>query len=275
MRGTSGASLAAAQERFEPVLRSAGADAQALGEQLFAVVSALDESGPLRRSLADPSRTGDDKAALVARVLSGGTAGGFDERVVDLVTGLARSRWSSDADLVDSLERLGLDAVLASAESRGVLETVEDELFRLTRALVGQREARQVLSDPSTSPERRAALVDALLAGKVDGVTQALARRATTTLRGRRFVATLLWFGEVAAERRKRLVASVVSGTVLTQAQQSRLGALLESAYGRAVQLNVTVDPTVIGGLRIQVGADVVDSTVLSRLADARRRLAG
>jgi len=33
------------------------------------------------------------------------------------------------------------------------------------------------------------------------------------------------------------------------------------------------VEPAVLGGLRIQVGADVVDSTVLSRLADARRRL--
>jgi F-type H+-transporting ATPase subunit delta len=271
MRGTSGASLAGAQERFEPVLRSAGADAQALGEQLFAVVGALDESGPLRRSLADPSRTADDKAALVARVLSDG----FDERVVDLTSGLARSRWSSDADLVDALERLGLDALLASAESRDALETVEDELFRLTRALVGQREARQVLSDPSSAPERRAALVDALLAGKVDPVTQVLARRATTTLRGRRYAATLTWYGEVAAERRRRLVASVASGSVLTEAQESRLSALLERAYGRPVQLNVTVDPTVIGGLRIQVGADVVDSTVLSRLADARRRLAG
>lgn len=271
MRGTSGASLAAAQERFEPVLRSAGADAQALGEQLFAVVGALDGSGPLRRSLADPSRNEDDKAALAARVLSAG----FDERVVDLVSGIARARWSSDTDLVDALERLGLDAVLASAEARDSLEDVEDELFRFTRALVGQREARQVLSDPTSSPERRAALVDALLAGKVDPVSQVLARRATTTLRGRRYVATLTWYGEVAAQRRRRLIASVITGSVLTAAQESRLSALLERAYGRPVQLNVTVDPTVVGGLRIQVGADVVDATVLSRLADARRRLAG
>ncbi len=271
MRGTSGASLAAAQERLEPVLRAAGTDAQALGEQLFAVVAALDESGALRRSLADPSRSGEDKARLAAAVL----AGGFDERVVDLVSGLARARWSSDADLVDAVERLGLDAVLASAEARGALETVEDELFRLTRALLGQREARQVLSDRTTASERRAALVDALLEGKVDPVTQALARRATTTLRGRRFVPTLAWYGDVAAERRKRLVASVTSGSVMNAEQEQRLGAILERAYGRPVQLNVTVDPTVIGGLRIQVGADVVDSTVLSRLADARRRLAG
>lgn len=271
MRGTSAASLAAAQERLEPVLRAAGADAQALGEQLFTVVSALDSSGALRRSLADPSRDGEDKAGLVRSLL----AGGFDERVVDLVSGMARARWSSDADLVDALERLGVDALLASAEARGALETVEEELFRLTRALVGQREARQALSDPMTDPERRTALVDALLQGKVDPVTHTLARRATTALRGRRFVPTITWYGEVAAERRERLVASVTSGTVLSAGQEQRLGAILERAYGRPVQLNVTVDPTVIGGLRIQVGADVVDSTVLSRLADARRRLAG
>lgn len=270
MRGTSGASLAAAQERFEPVLRSAAHEATVLGEQLFTVVTALDESGALRRSIADPSRDGDDKARLVAGLL-----GGFDERVVDLLSGVARSRWSSEADLVDAVERLGLDAVLAAAESRGVLETVEDELFRLTRALVGQREARQVLSDESVAPDRRTALVDTLLEGKVDEVTLALVRRATTTLRGRRFVPTLVWYGDVAAERRRRLVASVTSGSVLSASQEQRLEAILERAYGRPVQLNVTVDPAVVGGLRIQVGADVVDSTVLSRLADARRRLAG
>ncbi|MBE1874852.1 F0F1 ATP synthase subunit delta [Myceligenerans pegani] len=270
MRGTSGASLAAAQERFEPVLRAAGADALTLGEQLFAVVEALDESGALRRSLSDPSRAGEDKAGLVAGLL-----GRFDGRVVDLLSGMVRSRWSGEADLVDGIERLAVDATLAAAESRGVLETVEDELFRVTRVLVGQREARQALSDTTTDAARRRALVDALLGGKVDPVTQALAQRATAHPRGRRFVAALTWYGEVAAERRRRLVAMVTSATVLTQAQMDRLGAILERSYGRAVQLNVTVDPVVVGGLRIQVGADVVDSTVLSRLADAQRRLAG
>ncbi|MFD2028180.1 F0F1 ATP synthase subunit delta [Promicromonospora aerolata] len=270
MRGSSGASLKAAQERFEPVLRAAGADALTLGEQLLTLVSALDESAALRRSLADPSREGEAKAGLVAGLLSG-----FDERVTDLVSGLVRSRWASDGDLGEAVERLGLDAVLASAEARGALETVEDELFRLARSLDGQREAKQILSDASTAPERRVALVDALVADKVDTVTQRLAQRATSSLRGRRFVQTLGWFGEVAAERRKRLVASVTSATMLTREQEQRLGALLERSYGKPVQLNVTVDPAIVGGMRIQVGADVVDSTVLSRLADASRRLAG
>ena len=67
----------------------------------------------------------------------------------------------------------------------------------------------------------------------------------------------------------------MTAGAVLSAAQRERLGAILEQAYGSEVQLNVTVDATVLGGLRIQIGSDVIDSTVLSRLDDARRRLAG
>ena len=55
MRGTSLASLTAAQERFAPVLTAAGKQAADLGEQLFAVVDALDSSGSLRRTLSDPA----------------------------------------------------------------------------------------------------------------------------------------------------------------------------------------------------------------------------
>jgi len=53
-----------------------------------------------------------------------------------------------------------------------------------------------------------------------------------------------------------------------------RLTALLGRAYGRPVQLNVSVDPEVVGGIRVVVGDEVVDATVLSRLDDVRRRLA-
>ncbi|WP_345711686.1 F0F1 ATP synthase subunit delta, partial [Kineococcus glutinatus] len=42
-----------------------------------------------------------------------------------------------------------------------------------------------------------------------------------------------------------------------------------------AVRLNVDVDPDVLGGLRVKVGDEVIDGTISSRLAEARRRLAG
>ncbi|SDD54298.1 ATP synthase F1 subcomplex delta subunit [Sanguibacter gelidistatuariae] len=271
MRGTSLASLHAAQDRLEPVLAAAGEQAHTIGDQLFAVVDALDASGALRRSLADPSRPAQDKADLARSLL----VKAFDPRTVEIVEGLARARWSSERDLADAVDTLGITAYLASAQARGVLEAVESELFRITRELVGQREVRQALSDSSTDPARRIKLVDDILVGKADPVTIAICRRATGIPRGERFVPALVRVGGIAAARRNRIVASVTSGTELSQAQLDRLAALLESAYGSAVQIDLTVNPEVVGGLRIQIGSDVVDSTVLTRLADARRRLAG
>lgn len=270
MRGTSRASLARVEERFEPVLGAAGSQASDLGEQLFALVDALDSSGSLRRVLGDPSIDGDAKAGLVAQLLAGA-----DPRVVAVAQDAVRQRWSADADLPDAFERLGFHAVLARAEHEGTLAQVEEELFRLNRALVGQREVRRTLFDPAIPGSARAGLVDAILAGRASEVTAIVARRAAAAPRGRRYVATLGHIADLIAERRRRQVATVTTATDLTAAQRDRLAGILREAYGREIQLNVILEPQVLGGLRIQVGAQVVDSTVLSRLADARRRLAG
>ncbi|QTE28753.1 F0F1 ATP synthase subunit delta [Pengzhenrongella sicca] len=269
MRATSRVSLEEATARFDPVLRGAGVRASELGEQLFALVDALDGSGSLRRTLTDPSIDGDAKAGLSRAVLARATP-----EVIDLVDSLVRSRWSAEADLAEAIEELGFQAVLASAEADDELVRVEDELFRITRALIGQREVRRALFDTTVAADRRIALVDQILAGRAAPVTALIARRATAHPRGRRFAATLGHAGDLAAARRNRLVASVTSAAELSDAQRDRLAAILGQAYGGQVQLNVTVDAGVIGGLRIQIGSDVVDSTVLSRLDDARRRLA-
>ena len=271
MRGTSAASLDAAARAFEPALRAAGAAAATFGEQLFALVDALDGSGSLRRALSAPSRSGADKAALVADLLGDKV----DDRVVQVVSDLVRGRWSSERDLIAAIEQTAFDAVLAAAQSACGLEQVEDELFRLDRVLSGQRELRRGLVDLSVPAGRRATLVRDLLAGKVAATTLQLVERAAVAPRGRSFSATLALLGRLAAHRRELLVASVTSAVALSTAQAERLTELIERAYGRSVQLNIAADPDVIGGLRVQVGSEVVDSTVLARLDDARRRLAG
>ncbi|MBD8059819.1 F0F1 ATP synthase subunit delta [Cellulomonas sp. JH27-2] len=269
MRGTSRASLDAAEDRFEQVLRAAGAKASVLGEQLMAVVDALDHSGSLRRTLADPSVPAEPKGAVVAQILAGA-----EPETITTVQGLVGSRWSADSDLADAVERLAFNAWLADAENRAALDRVENELFMLGRGLVGEREVRQTLFDDRIPGSARASLVDKILAGRADPVTDAIARRAAAAPRGRRYVATLGHAGDLIAERRRRQVATVTAAAPLTEAQRERLGSILERAYGREVQINEIHDAQVLGGLRIQVGPNVVDSTVLARLADARRRVA-
>ncbi len=269
MRGTSRASLAAVEGRWEPVVAAAGPDALSLADELFALVDAIDGSGSLRRVLADPSTEAPAKAAVVARLLRQA-----DPRTVAVAQDLTAARWSADDDLADAVSRLAQVAALAAAESAGELDRVEDELFAITRALAGQRELRRTLHDASVPPAARAALIDDVLGPSISAPTRLLARRAAAAPRGRRFVALIGDVVELIAERRGRRVATVTVAAPLDGAQRERLAGLLAAALGRQVQLNLVVDPGVVGGLHVQSGPDVIDATVLARLADARRRLA-
>jgi F-type H+-transporting ATPase subunit delta len=269
MRGTSSSTLGAATDRIETVL--GGPEAERLGEELLSVSRVLDSSAGLRRALTDPSRGGEDKAALVQRLLGSQMSG----TTVDVVSGLARGRWSSGRDLADACEELGVLATVGAAEQAGTLEELEDELFRFGRIVDGDPALTAAFSDRAVAPERKTALVDRLLSGKVSPQALLLARTAAAYPRGRRLPAVLADIGEAVAHRRNRAVARVTSAVPLTEAQRSRLTAALGRVYGRSMHLNVDVDPQVVGGLRVQVGDEVMDASVVTRLAEARRRLGG
>jgi len=70
-------------------------------------------------------------------------------------------------------------------------------------------------------------------------------------------------------------VAVVRVARELPDGDLERLRTALTAQYGRDLHLNVVVEPELIGGLRVEIGDDVIDGTVASRLHDARRRLAG
>ena len=269
MQGTSRGSQLAAQERLETMLAVAGTDPMAVGDALFAVTDLLDSSGSLRRALTDPARSEHDKAALVVRLLEGKV----EDVVVDLVAGLARSRWARSRDLADTVELLAASSVLVAAQQGGELDRVEDELFRFRRTIDADLPLRSALTDPRASAQRKVALITALLQAKVAPATLRLVRQAVTAPRGLHLDAALTAYGAVAARRREQLVAHVVVAMPLDQAQRERLSAALRREYGRDVHLNVDVDPEVLGGVRVEIGDEVLDGTISRRLQDARRAL--
>lgn len=271
MRRTSQNSLDAVAGAFEPVLRAAGPDAARLGEELFAVVDALDSSATLRRAMSDPARDGDSKARLAEELL----AGRADDRVVEVLSALARARWSAEDDLADAAQLIASDSILAAAQNAGELERVEEELFRVARLVADQRDLRRALTDRQAEPEARAALARTVFGSTLHPATAQLLERSARAPRGRNIVAAITELLRLVAARRHKLVAAVTSAQPLTKAQSARLANLLETAYGRSVQLNISVDPAVIGGLRIDIGSDVVNATVSARLDDVRRRMAG
>ena len=82
-------------------------------------------------------------------------------------------------------------------------------------------------------------------------------------------------YSDILAARQQRSVADVTVASPLNEAQPERLQAALSASYGRELVLNVQVNPEVLGGVRVQVGDEMMNSTVADRLADVQRKLAG
>ncbi|MBT0772074.1 F0F1 ATP synthase subunit delta [Kineosporia sp. J2-2] len=271
MQGPSRAALAAGQDRLELLLGSAGTDAARFAEDLFGVTDLVASNAALRRALTESSRPAEARAGLVAQLLEGKVSG----PALDLVSGLVRTQWSDSSDLTEALENLAVSAELFSAERAGRLDRVEDELFRFSRTVAGDVTLRDAFAVRTPGAERKRQLVAQLLRGKVAPETLRLAVQAATAPRGRRVEQVLEKFLDAAAARRRQLVAEVIAATPLTETQRTRLSSTLRRLYGRDIRVNLDIDPEVLGGLRITVAGELIDSTVLSRLNTAKRTIAG
>ncbi|MFI8229098.1 F0F1 ATP synthase subunit delta [Streptomyces sp. NPDC085900] len=270
MNGASREALAAARERLDALTDSTSADAAKLADELAAVTALLDREVSLRRVLTDPAQAGEAKAGLAQRLLDGQVGG----QAIDVVSGMVRSRWSQSRDLVDALEELANTADLTAAQKRGALDDVEDELFRFGRIVSSNTELRAALTDRAAATSAKVELLHRLLGGRADATTERLVTRLVTAPRGRSLESGLESLSKLAAERRERLVAVVTSAVPLSDAQKQRLGAALAKLYGRQMHLNIDVDPEVLGGIRVQVGDEVINGSIADRIEDAGRRLA-
>jgi F-type H+-transporting ATPase subunit delta len=268
MRGISRVSLAQMEERLEP-LTAAPERANTLGNELFAVAGLLASEPALRRALSDPSRSAEARAGLTSAVLSGKVSADC----VGLVGSAAAARWSGPGDLTDAIEQLAVQAIAAAAEQEGSLDELEDELFRFGRVVASVPELRIALTNPFLPADAKRELLAELLAGKVTPEALRLVTQAAVNPLGRSLDVSLEEYARIAAQRRERLVAEVHVATPLSGQQRDRLAQALAAAYGHQVHLNVVLDARVAGGMTIKIGDELIDGSVATRLAEARRRM--
>ena len=243
----------------------------ALADELFAVARLLDGQVALRRALSDPSGSPADRAGVARRLLSGRVS----EATLDLVETAARQRWSRPLDLVEATEALATDAALDAADARGELDGVEDELFRFGRIVAGDAELSRILSDRTAPAAGKTALLERLVSDRVSPITAMLLRNHLTGRAVGNAENVVERLSEAASTHRGQSVARVTTAVPLTAAQERRLAELLSRLYNRPMGLQVIVDPSVLGGLVIRVGDEVIDGSVAHRLEVASRRLVG
>ena len=128
--------------------------------------------------------------------------------------------------------------------------------------------------DPARSVADKQGLLESLLSGKTLAATARPggAGRVGEPPHRRPGARGLPADRRVGAGRPRR---DVRTARQLSDGEVRRLEAALKRQYHRSVHLNIVIEPELIGGVRIEIGDDVIDGSVANRLDDAGRRLAG
>jgi F-type H+-transporting ATPase subunit delta len=245
-------------------------DSGRLASELRAVADLLATDLTLRRALTDPSAPAGARTGLAERLFGSR----LSAATLAVVSSAVSGRWSRPLDLRLGLIELSVEALLVDAEQSGALDEVEDELFRFGRVLDRNPELSLALTDPAAPVSAKEALLDRLLGAKAHPVTVRLAKQAVADREFGDLSRRLEEFSRIAATRRNRVVAVVRTAVPLDAGQLSRLRAALSRYFGREIQVQTDLDPSVLGGVVVRVGDEVVDGSVLRRLAAARQALA-
>ena len=269
--GSSRQSLVASRTALDAAIKGASAaSASELSAHLFYAAEVFAGKTSLRRAITDPSRDKAAKAALV-KDLFGKSTGAL---AVSLLSDVSALRWSATKDVIHVIEQLAIEAEASAANISNELDRVEDEFFETSRLVADNFELRKALVSVG-STDAKAALIAEVLGKKASSSTVKLATALVSHLRGRSIEAAFADYLFGLANRRNRLIAVVRTASTLTDAQASRLATVLEKKVGQPIRINVQIDPTILGGVSIKFADELVDGSVVNRLANAGRALVG
>jgi F-type H+-transporting ATPase subunit delta len=175
----------------------------------------------------------------------------------------------------DAVVRGYAEALFSIAEAEGELAAVEDELYSFAKVLERETKLREALTDQALPTENRTNLIRDVLGERANPHTVSILGFLVEQGRAKDLDRIIEGLAEVAAERRRHVVAEVRSAVPLDDRRRARLAKALSKATGRSVEIKVVVDPTVVGGVVARIGNEVFDGTVRARLAEARRHLSG
>jgi F-type H+-transporting ATPase subunit delta len=238
-----------------------------VAEDLLAAGRIIGSSKQLRAALADAEADAAQKRKLIEAVFGSK----LTADAITLLADLTSNRWSKSVDLLEGIEELGFRIASESAPD----VPIESELFTIGQAVASDAGLELALGSKLNPADSKVQIVDRLLSGKASPQTVAIVNHLVQQPRGGRIGELIRHAADIVAQQRGFGIVTVTTAAPLAATQLDRLVRGLEAQYGRALRVNTIVDPSVIGGVRVQIGDDVIDGSVASRLSTLRQKLAG
>ncbi|MBB2956888.1 F0F1 ATP synthase subunit delta [Pseudoclavibacter helvolus] len=236
-------------------------------EQVFAAVNAAGANQHLLVALSNPAADVSARRELAGRVFGSH----LSPRALQLLQEAVSQTWSSNHEFALGLQEL---AVRATAQTAGEQSAIAAELTTVADTISANPELELTLGSRLGDSAVKSQLVERLFAGKISAPSLLILRELVGNPLGRRTRRLLTWAGEVVADQAGRSVATVTVASPLAPEQLAKLEAGLTRRFNRRVFVTTVIDPKIIGGLRVQLGDDVIDDSVAARLNNLRLQLA-
>lgn len=165
-------------------------------------------------------------------------------------------------------------AVFDIVKEEGGLDALAQQVDDLGAALADSTDLKDLINSPLYTREQQTGAI-AALASKM-GLSATLANTLQLMGKNRRlFVLPQLVtrLGDLIAEERGEVTADVTSAIALSDEQQKRLADTLSEKSGKKVKLKTRVDESLIGGMIVKMGSQMIDSSVRSKLASLQNAM--
>lgn len=164
-------------------------------------------------------------------------------------------------------------ALFAAARKAGAVDQVESDLGLVSYTVEASPSLRESLEAPLVPAHVKRSVLQAIFGGNVHEITLSYLYLLVDKRREEAMAATQPFYVELANEARGVVTAEVTAAVELAAEDERRLREKLIARTGKTVELAVKLDPTIIGGLMVQIGDTVIDGSLRGQLAALREEL--
>jgi len=177
-------------------------------------------------------------------------------------------------NISQAVARVYAKALFDIGTQEGNLGEIFDDLHGVQAAIEASREANNFLQSPKLQRPDKKRIMDEIFEGKVCRPVLGLIHVLIDKRREPVFDNIVAEFGKYRDEHEGRVHARVTTARPLPDDQKEALVAALQKSTGKTVDLQERINPSVIGGIRVNLGDYVLDGTLLRRVNELRRKLA-